>query len=915
MARRLSLIRQVGAFAGVALLVSLLALVALPGYRSDRVRALHGTIPVEASHQGTSLGTAELDLPGQFALAGLPPDARIRARWEVHLPPDQVDPWAVWVERPQYAARLTWDGQLIGRAGDLDGPRRSERGILAPVPVGDQGIHVLELVVQGDYGKGAVLGRVLHGPLDELLRLSRWAEAEKVGLVLLLSALGLLHLVLAARRPSRPTNLFLGLLCLDLAVYLFFRTDLSTSYVPEALPGLRIRRFTTAWIVPLALGVAATFDRKRAPRWVEWVAAAMAMFSLGAFILPPDGLTILEVALDAALFIGALVFVVVITPVAWRGRAGAMVLVLATVFPVAFGALSEILVTNGLAAGSSHLLVTVGTFAIGATIALGVRDATQSERHDRFLASSADAMLAVGPDLAIESVNPAARRLFGSDVIGAPLPELVEAEDRPLLEAHVRPDAHRPDHAEFRLSDSDLILESVSTPLDNRTQLLVVRDVTRRRRLDQGMLQAARMETLAVLVGGVAHDFNNLLGTLLAHVGFLQVSLSSSSKLQQRLGRMETTIERASVLTRRLLALSGGSGGTLVPVDLARIAEASASLVRTTLPEGQHLELDVPASLPEVAASATDLEHVLVNLMVNARDAMGQAGTQRVVARPFATDEGARGVLIAVEDEGPGVPLELREKIFTPFFTTKDPRRGTGLGLAVATQIVREHHGRLWVEDRPGGGARFCIALHEARLLDVAEAPAPTGLRVLLVEDEAVLRDTFAHALSKAGHRVIALPDGSAALGHVEQEAPDILVTDVLMPGLNGVDLARLVRGRHPHVPVLLVSGYIPDDRILDDDPMVHRLDKPVRASRLVATVGRLARQAKRRADGQDTRDETAFPPLEDITWESVRWGSPAPPPTSGWSPGRSAGTPSGAPAREAGGDEAGDQAEEPTGA
>jgi PAS domain S-box-containing protein len=841
---------------------------------------LSGTAPLpEPAVQVVSDGlprAVPLRLPGRFDAADLPWTSRVAATWTLD-PPDDTVPWGVWIERPYYAAELRWDGQVVATSGDPYGIRRSEAALLAWLPPG-QGPRTLELVVQGDFGKGGVVGRMVHGPFVQVQRMAARVEADLVGLTLVLAALALINLTLGVRKTPRPANLYFGLLCLLLATYLLLRTDLALGWAGDAEWPIRARRFVTAWLGPVAMGVPLTFLRPVAPVWLRGIIAAAGSFSLGAFLVPMTFMPALEAVLDGALLVSAAGWMVLVGRLAWRGQSGDVLLAATSLAPLGYGVVSEILVTNGIIGGGSHLMPTVITFAVGVTAALMVRDAEQSERHDRLVRSSVDAMVCVTREGRVVDANPAAAVLLGHNPLGANLTAWVVADDKPILEAHLTPGPHRPDRAEIRLRGQERVLESVGTAIDEGVFLLLLRDVTGRRKLDAGLLQAARMETLAVLVGGIAHDFNNMLGTLLAHVGFLQVLVKNDAAVQQRLSRMETTIDRASQLTRRLATLAGGTTAALAPTDLMKTTYAAVELVRPTLPERVHLTVDASSRHHTVAASAADLEQVLVNLLVNAREAVSLSGTILVTIRSFETPEGARGALLAIEDDGPGVPVDQREAIFQPFTTTRAKKANAGLGLAVARQIVKEHHGRIWVEDRPGGGARFCVALHDATALDDEAGPLPGGRQVVLVEDEDVLRDAWSSALIKAGYECTSYPDGVAAARALQARRPDLLVTDVLMPGLNGIELGRVARAMYADLPIVYVSAYIPDGA-LDGDPLAFKVDKPVRSARLVSMVGHAGRVAERRRRGSDEVTDAirVFPSLLSVTWESARGRTPSP--------------------------------------
>ena len=873
---------------GTAVAVILLVLISMPSLGLSGLILLDGPITVEAWHRGEPLGDKEIQLPGLFGREDLPSDARVRARWAIHVPPDAPESaWAVWLERPQFAARVHWDAVEVGHSGEVDGTSRSERSILAVLPLDEswQGPHELQIDVQGDYNRGGVIGRMVIGPSEQVVRFATIVEAERLGLVLLLASLGLVQVLLASGGRPRQANLFFGAVCLLLAAYLFGRPELAASLLPEPEGPIRLRRVVTAFIMPLGLGLATTFDHKPIPSWLWGLLGLSAALSLGGILLPMGWLPTLEAILDGGLVLGVVILPLLVLPLALRRRPGAVALAFATVVPLVLGVLLEIAVTNGLISGSTGLGPAITAFAVGVTAALSMRDVTAGERHVQLVRGSPDALLGVSPAGIVTDANPAAERLLGRSPLGTRLLDWIVADDQRLLQAQLARTPNRPARAELRVRGQDRVLESVVTPLDDHTMVILLRDVTARQDQAQVRIQDARMETLALLVGGLAHDFNNMLGTLLAHVGFLQLTTQGQATVEARLSRMEATLVRASALNRRLLTLAGGSSSPLVATSLSEVVRSAADLVEPTLPERVVLRLDVPAGLPEVAASPADLEHVFVNLIVNARKAVGLKGEIRVIARPFASKD-AIGVLCAVEDSGPGVPIDMQEKIFAPFVTGSSEDSptamgpdggGTGLGLAVARQVVREHQGRIWVENQPGGGARFCIALHDARVLAHAgDTEIPPGSHVLVVEDEDGQRETWESALTRTGCRVQAFAEPQQAIAALEYEEPDLLVTDLLLPGIDGVQLARLARDRYPTLPILLVSAHLPPKDQLADLGGLTTLSKPVRLSSLLTAVAHLLSAE----DGElpDTTPMVA-PSLEDVRWETARWNSPTPAP------------------------------------
>jgi two-component system cell cycle sensor histidine kinase/response regulator CckA len=843
----------------IAGLLALLAWMSLPPAVPADVQSLAG------SWSGVDVDTRQpvtVDLPGVFAWKGMAPDAHVQLSRTVTVGPGMQ---ALRIDSVLYAAAITWDGVPVGEVGAPSGKARAWSSLLVPLPPG-AGEHVLGLELHGDYGKGGTVGRLLLGPFDELRPLDNHATAVWLGFTFGLSLLALSSLAVGTLGSARPSHMFFGLFTGTVALWAFPHWDGTAALLGGAIGQIRLARVAEGLMPAMAVVFVSSFlGETIRKRDLAWIAGGCLLALLGV-VLPGFLLLRLEAVQDVFLVVGVAMIAWVMIAEGTSGRARGVGLMMVSLIPLAYGAVDEMVLTHGLRAGGSHLFTSLVLFFGVSSAALAVQHAEDAERHRRMVRGSVDAIVGVARDGAIAIANPAAEALLG--VRPRNLLEWVHPSDQPHVRAHLVRSTEAADRAEFRLMirDRELVVESNATPLDPTLSLLVLRDVTRRRQIDRGILQAARMETVAVLVGGIAHDFNNMLGTLLAHVGYLQATVDEADATD-RLNRMESTIERASLLTRRLLTVAGGTSSDLLPVQLGPVCQGAAELVEPTLSAGVHLTVDVPPDLPPILGSSADLEHVLVNLLVNARDAVGIAGNIRIAARRFAAGL-ARGVVICVEDDGPGVPAAIRDEIFTPFFTTKGPNRGSGLGLAVASQILRDHHGRIWYEDRPGGGARLCIALRHVDTVDQAPAPLPEGRRVLLVEDEQTLLDSYASALRTAGYEVRALGNAVEAWAALHQGPPDILVTDVVMPQITGLELATLCRTLHPDVPVLLVSGFIPDQKIdALADGTWFRLDKPVRAARLVATVGRLCRRAERSAEGE--LDITAvnylFPPLDGI--------------------------------------------------
>ena len=338
----------------------------------------------------------------------------------------------------------------------------------------------------------------------------------------------------------------------------------------------------------------------------------------------------------------------------------------------------------------------------------------------------------------------------------------------------------------------------------------VKRDITQELALSEQVRQAQKMESIGTLAGGVAHDFNNLLTVI---NGNCQLALMQTAPEHPARGRIEAALaagDRAADLTRQLIAFSRRQPSQPERLDLGQSLKKMEPVLRSLLGETCELHLELPPGLAPVLMDAAQFQQVILNLCVNARDAM--QGRGRIDVRAWGNDS---RIFLEVSDTGPGIPQEIIGHIFEPFFTTKAKGHGTGLGLAVVYGIVTQSGGRIGVRSRPGEGARFTIELPAA---DGAAAPrsepAPTSegrldIAVLLVEDQPEVRRFVSEILRGAGCRVFEAGDALEAL-RLAETTPDLhlLLTDISMPGLDGEELARELTRRLPNLRVLLISGF-----------------------------------------------------------------------------------------------------------
>ena len=382
--------------------------------------------------------------------------------------------------------------------------------------------------------------------------------------------------------------------------------------------------------------------------------------------------------------------------------------------------------------------------------------------------------------------------------------------------------------------DDELIVESRWTLVRDESgapdRVLVINtDITERKRLESQFLRSQRMESIGRLVGGIAHDLGNLLMPITLGVKVLRRRLpQTDDKIEQVLNMIQKSAERGGNMVEQVLAFARGVEGERVALQLDSIVEEIESISDETFPETIEVRTDVAADLPRVVGDATQIQQVLMNLCVNARDAMPEGGVLSIEAHPVELTEADAErnidaepgpyVCLRVQDTGTGMPEDVMDKIFEPFYSTKEEGEGTGLGLSTAYSIVQSHDGFIDVDSEEGAGTTFWVYL-PVRSEDEERPARPTepdaaaatgnGERVLVVDDEEFILETTREALRDVGYRVLTATGGEEALRTIEEAdgAVDVVVTDLRMPDMNGFDLIRTLRARNPSLPIVAASG------------------------------------------------------------------------------------------------------------
>ncbi|MGH9825867.1 MAG: hybrid sensor histidine kinase/response regulator, partial [Blastocatellia bacterium] len=401
-----------------------------------------------------------------------------------------------------------------------------------------------------------------------------------------------------------------------------------------------------------------------------------------------------------------------------------------------------------------------------------------------------------------------------------------------------------------------LIRDDAGNP---RSVLSITTDITDKKRLEAQFLRAQRLESIGTLAGGIAHDLNNILSPVLMATQFLQLRFPDHEEAQRLLSIIRTNIERGGDMVAQVLSFARGVEGERIVIQPSHLIKEIAKILKDTLPKSIDVRVKLPASLWSVSGDATQLYQVLMNLGVNARDAMGSGGTLLIEADNTTIDEGyarmhlgaepGNYVIFKVVDTGTGIPADIVDKVFDPFFTTKEPGKGTGLGLSTALAIVKSHGGFINVYSEPGRGTQFVFHIPAAEAgknmgvsQDFPDLPRGHGETILIIDDEASIREVTSSTLIAFGYEALTANDGTegVAIYAKHKERISAVLTDMMMPYMDGAATIRALQKLDPGVRIIASSGLAGNVRVAEaatNAGVRIFLPKPYTADRLLRAL------------------------------------------------------------------------------
>jgi len=492
--------------------------------------------------------------------------------------------------------------------------------------------------------------------------------------------------------------------------------------------------------------------------------------------------------------------------------------------------------------------------------------ARQGERL-RILLDDAPVPICVVRRGVLEYLNTGARRLLGPGLDSGErrfIDRVVEPFRGPVerMLDDVQRSGRPASLAELKLLDADgreIDVELAACPFapDEGAVQVAIIDVTERKRLEAGLAQAHKMEAVGKLASGVSHEFNNLLTAILGYSTLARQGVEPGSSAARSLDQVDAVAKHAAGITRSLLTLSRASPALKQQVPLRPVIDEAVDLVRSVVP--RTIAIEATTELPEGASALVDaaqLKQAVLNLAMNARDVMPAGGTLSI-STTFAPRQSPGlphgAAVIRVSDTGPGIPPDVRARLFTPFFTTKPAGKGTGLGLALTRSIVEDHGGTIEVESRAGQGATFTISLPctAPGRSSASPPPARSGQQVVIVgEDTPEVLSIVSLSLRNAGYIVVPATDGAEVIRLVQEHKDrlDALIMDVGLPTASGVECLIRARQILPDLPVVLMTGGAMPDVPPEEDRLLERLPKPFRTEALLERVAAAIHEGSRAA-------------------------------------------------------------------
>ena len=769
-------------------------------------------------------GTYKGYVPFTFSDYSIPTSQQVSLSWNINITDTYENP-SILIERPVHHIRVFWDGKRISTPSNaIHGQGRMLVLNTIPKDMYTKGTHTLAIEVQGENNEAGILERIWIGNLQEFLSYIQRRVAAGIFLTAVLLFATLFNVIRFLLYPSKKHLLAYGLFFFSLMLVTLSGVDLWYIFFSSLNWQLRtkilsiILSFASSTLILGHITILSTVLSYR----IFTGFACLSILPLLPFISFPllqnirYGIYILS-PLYMIFTMVLIVYSIVqknTKSIPFLGFGGLLII----------GGILDILAIFGYSQLPPSVPVFSALFAIGVTIYLSLEDAQFAVRYEQMSLHAQDPILVVDTQGIILESNPVAQKNFKM-TSRQNLYAICTSRESLLLHLE-HPKQNQRAEITIRNNQEDIIFESVIASLHSDMHLLVLRDITQRKFMEKKILKSAKLETVGLISSGLAHNFNNMLTAFMGHLALLRSHVPDQER--HRIDTLDHLVMNSSSSIHRILTLVRGGMGTKYPHTINSIAQQGVELAQGLLSKSITLHTNFCSENPKASLSATEIHQVIINLFINAKDALKNKGEIWI-----ETYDDNKHVCIAIEDSGTGVPKDIQEQIFDSFFTTKD-QYGTGIGLAVCKRVVEEHKGTISLEpSQHQQGARFVLRLPKA-LDDAPTQIIPTReKRILLVEDEWFILEIISEILTNAGWSVTAVRNAQEARNVWNPHQFRVLMTDVVMPGESGIDLAHFIQEEDPGIHIMIVSGYIPEheNELL---PQWMRLPKPFQRKQLL---------------------------------------------------------------------------------
>jgi signal transduction histidine kinase/CheY-like chemotaxis protein len=770
--------------------------------------------PFEISQGNTSIGQIEMPFSGGIE-ATL--DQPVVIDIEIELDGSLKQP-SIMVERPLHYIEARWDDKLI-TVPLKEQKGRSELIVILPDSTGK---HQLQLIVQGAYGEIGIADRLV---------LLEWEEARdyinyRVGTgifilsILLFATLSLL--LLLAFRPVQMelyafAGFFLALSCVCLS-----GVDVWYVFFEDAQLQLRFKTFAICFSIAMALQVLQTVNQI-VFRWIRELSGIFIIIAILSLVIPD--IVLVQKVRFCIYFVSILLVVFalysLVRAIRLRQRDSLVFWSISGVLWL--GGVLDLLALLGYTRLPPSMPIASVLFAVGATVYLFVRSSDLARRYVQWTEQTSDVIVIINDEGRILEANQAAISLglFPNHNVQ----QVLESSDSVFLE-HLTLKSPR---AEFLIVSSGLHFDSLLFQIENNRWMLVWRDITERKQMEDQVLLSAKLETVGLFTSGLAHDFNNLLSAMMGQLSLIELEQKVNP---HRVEALTNLIQAGAHSVRRILSLVRESEDTPTVIPLPDILKQFEQLGGTFVPSDCDFRIERLTTNVNLLVNQGEIEQILLNLLLNALDAIGtEPGWVTLCCR---TEEDR--LVFTMSDSGAGMDIGFRDRIFEPFFTAKDPSVGTGIGLTVSKRIAERYGGQLKLLSAISEqGTQFELSLpviHNPELVSNSNE-----ICILVLEDEVMILEVITEILEMNGHKVFACSTVQQAEKEILLQKFDVLISDVILsPNHRGPDFARHAQEIQPSLKVLLISGYAPQNHT-DELNNWCFLSKPFQSQQLINMI------------------------------------------------------------------------------